>query len=511
MITITIDAINRTSLIDWKSFKKIEILTKEADILEFRIKRYPSKLFKPALNEEVIVTRDSLRIFGGNIVEVREEVQGKLLFFNVLCKDFTFLLDRFLVTRRYESLTADAIIADIVASFVEAGFTTTNVVADVVVSDMNFNFFYVSDALHKLAKAIGFDWYVDYDKDIHFFEEEQNIAPFNVTELVADEENFVGDSLRLSENIHQLRNKIIVRGGVLLGNVVANTWIQDASGQTTWFIGRDHVSITVKLNSVVQTLGKEGVDDEDATIAVLYNPNSGHIRFKTAPSESDVIDSTSTPEYPLIKQFDDTVSIGDFGIHEFVIVDKTLKSSAAANLRAKAELKRWGDEVRVGTFTTYKDGLRSGELITVDLPTFGINRRYLINRIVTTARGPESDLRYDVSLLASESNTMIDILSDLLINRPLAEIEIQENEIIDLVKSFEEEVIVVEAFTATVFPRAIPDFEDTVTVVEPTFTINAFVPCWVAAPFFGTFPTDTRRITFTDVGAEAQDDTPCAT
>lgn len=482
MITVTINTVDRTDQIVWSSFRRTNVLSKEPDMLEFRLHNHAGKTYKPALGDEVIVTKDAVRVFGGVVVDSAQSVDGKLLYTDITCKDYTQSLDRFLVTKRYQAMSANAIIADILSDFTDGTFTGTNVNAPETIDDVNFNYYYVSDALYKLAQTIGYDWYVDYYRDIHFFKSSNISAPFSLDETSG---NFVWNSLKLTENIHQLRNKIIVRGGTVTGDERTQNFTADGV-QETWFIGRDHVNMTVKKNTVTQTLGAEGKDDNDLGIQVLYNPNSGHVRFRAIPSASSAIEVTSTPQYPIIKQYTDAGSISLYGIFEFVIVDKTIKSSEGASARALAELDKWGDEVHTGTFITYTDGLRAGMSILLNFPSFGINRTYRIERVVSRARSPVADFEHTVSIVASDVNTIVDVFADLLINRPNNELEIQSNEIVDLVNGFTETVSNTE-----------------------NLVVSSLIPCWVAGDFAPTSPTDTRRQTFADADCYAGDDTAC--
>jgi len=485
-LIITIEGTDRSDQVNWNSFKKVEVLSKEPDILDFRLKNTPTKTFRPALNDEVIATLNGTRIFGGNVVEVREIVEGKLKFFQVMCKDFTFLLDRLLVKRRFQAKTIDTIISEIVTDFVEAGFTTTNVVGPTLIDDINFNHFYVSDALQKLADYAGYEWYVDYDKDIHFFLNDEGNAPFNLDETSGD---FVHNSLRVSEHIHQLRNKIIIRGGTVIGTERTKPF-EGNGAQDLFHVGDRHVDMTVKLATVTQTLGKEGIDDDDVSIATLYNPNSGYVRFKTVPGDGVAVDITSKPAFPLIKVFKDAGSIAQFGEFEFVIVDKQLLSSAAAASRAKGELLKWADQIREASFITHTDGLRIGQKITLTLPFRDITQTYIINRITQRTQTPEGDMTYEVILLASEQMSMIDILSDLLINRPLTELDIQEDEIVDLVVGAEEGTVIdfAEVFNATIVRT--PAFAEGIDMAEAfTATLNLALET-VYAPFL---PSGNKR------------------
>lgn len=514
-LVIKVNAVDKSDQVEWRSFKLTSVLSKEPDICEFRLHLTATKTFKPVLNDEVTVELNAIRIFGGIVVETRENIEGQLKFFKVMCKDFTVLLDRFLVIRRFQNLSANAIIADIFqappAGFVDAGagFTLTGVIAPNIINDINFNHYYVSDALQKLADYLGFEWFVDPNKDIKFFSQTASSAPFNLTEGTTDPDggNFIWNSLQLSENIHQLRNKIIVRGGTVVGD--SRTVSYDADGQQELFlVGQDHINMTVKKNTVTQTLGKEGIDDNDVSIATLYNPNSGYVRFKTVPTAGDTIAITSQPAFPLIKVFKDNESITKFGEFEFVIIDKTIKSDAAATSRARGELLKWADEIREARFRTRRDNLKVGQLIELQLPSRGVNRGYIINRITARAHTPIGVMMYEVTVLASETYGIIDVLTDLLINQPNIEISILEDEIINLVEGYLETVNQAESvFNTTVNPRPVPDFTEAVAYTGDinSVRINPFnPPIWVAGP---TFPspilTDTKRTPNTDANAQA--------
>src|SRR5512142_899078 len=63
------------------------------------------------------------------------------------------------------------IVLDIVANFAAGkGFTTNHVqVANFVVPSIKFNYQPPTKCLESLAQLIGWDWYIDPNKDVHFF------------------------------------------------------------------------------------------------------------------------------------------------------------------------------------------------------------------------------------------------------------------------------------------------------------------------------------------------------
>lgn len=61
--------------------------------------------------------------------------------------------------------------------------------------------------MEELAKLQNYYWYIDYEKDVHFFDQETNVCPMEVT----DTSEVYGD-LQITADISQLKNRQVVRG-----------------------------------------------------------------------------------------------------------------------------------------------------------------------------------------------------------------------------------------------------------------------------------------------------------
>lgn len=521
-IKITIAGVDKTDQIDWESLVKEEVLTKEPDSLMFRIKNYDTKTYRPSINDEVILydTDGTTKIFGGIIIEGHEEVDALVRYYEVTCKDYTHTLDRYLVSATYTAQTGQAIVSDIVSTFVEAGYTATNAVCTVTVNKIVFNYLTVSQSLQKLAEMLGnYDWYVDYNKDIHFFEEGTLLSPFNLTDT---SNNFVWNSLKIGHNIHQVRNKIIIRGGDVVGDSFTDKKIADGS-QRTFFLGYDLDSLVVEKALAASptsfstlTVGRDGVDPE-ASYDVLYNPNNGLVRFKSSniPAVNDVVRWTGSPIYPLIIEKQDSASIATYGTFEYVIVDKNIKSRTSASQRADAELAKYGSQYNEGTFTTYTSGLRTGQTININSTIRSISKDYKITRITTTLQSPTS-FKYEVSILASEEVGMVDVLNKLLVTDVSKQIDILDNEVVDRLYTYYEDVTVGESVTSSLAHNTLTE---TATVGESAtvqalnygviFCVGALTPTSYSrqfildgSPLSGSTWNDLGTQTWNDVGTK---------
>jgi len=105
--------------------------------------------------------------------------------------------------------TSAALTVDDIRMTAEGSFTLYGVETSSEFDDARAGFKKPTVFIERLAKTLGYYWYIDYERDIHFFARETNVAPFNVGD---DENNFI--DLSVDVDISQLKNRQTVRGGV---------------------------------------------------------------------------------------------------------------------------------------------------------------------------------------------------------------------------------------------------------------------------------------------------------
>jgi hypothetical protein len=254
MITITIGGVDRTTFVEDISIT--DNINSQVDSCDFSVLKAPGDSYVPALNDEVIVTRDSVRIFGGVVTTITDELVGSnSLRFNVTATDYTFFLNRKLAVERYEGQTIDYIIADLVTKYA-SDFTISNVTANVVVNSIAFNRITLSECLRKLAELVNYNWYVDYNKDIHFTPTNGEPAPFD-----AVDGNYIRDSLKIQKDITQLRNRVTIVGGEVA--TTTRTVLHAGNGATTEFPTQYKFATlpTVMVSGVAKTVGIDFLND----------------------------------------------------------------------------------------------------------------------------------------------------------------------------------------------------------------------------------------------------------
>lgn len=239
-IQVKINGVDKSSLVDWASLSISQVLTSQPDSATFLIKNVPSKTYRPALNDTVQIYNNTTLIFAGVVLSTKETVQGLLKFFEVSCKDYTELLDGALCVAAYSNQTVSYIINDLLTNFAPAGVTMTHVDGTAVVNAATFNYISISQALAQLAGALpGYDWYIDYNKDIHFFQATGYPAPFSLNDsadVPGTAGNFNYSSLEFDADISQIKNQVVVRGGTITQNPITNNQVSDGV-QLIYYVG----------------------------------------------------------------------------------------------------------------------------------------------------------------------------------------------------------------------------------------------------------------------------------
>lgn len=411
VIQITIGGVDRTSIIQFGSVRKEDALNNSVDTLSFVIKKTPAVSYTPSVNEEVIMTDTdtSTILFGGYITGVERKLDGMtLLGYDISCIDYTYGLDSKLVFERLENQTVEDTIIYLMDTYAPAGFTYTNVSSTTPILDVvTFNRVTMSSALTTLAKQINYFWYIDYDKDLHFFAKDDEPAPFNITDT---SENYIYDSLDIDTDFSQIRNSVIVEGGETVSN--ARTQLINGTGTNKSFpLSYKFSSLpTITVGGSPQSVGVAGLDAFLQGFDVLWDYNQKNIEFETAPPlGTENISVTGTPLLPIAIYVNDYPSITTYGLREYKITDKRLGSRDDAFAYGEAELEAYANPLVNARFQTYTPGLRSGMIITVNSTKRELNQDLLITRVgfsmVTNSRGV-----FDVQCTSARETTLTQIL-----------------------------------------------------------------------------------------------------
>jgi len=177
---LTIDGVDRTRAIENRSVVITDSSGSSASTLSFGISNRDGGDM-PSCDDEVIITQDGERLFGGRILRINPSKIGDYVVFAIDCVDYTRDLDRNLVREGYQDMTDKEIIEDIVDNYCGGtGITYDNVTEGISISNMTFNYVPPSECFTIICKLTGREWYIDYNKDVHYGLKFGEHAPFNI-------------------------------------------------------------------------------------------------------------------------------------------------------------------------------------------------------------------------------------------------------------------------------------------------------------------------------------------
>jgi len=403
------------------------------------INKFGDRTFAPAVGDEVVVTDDGVRIFGGHITEIDEFYnEADYVSYRVLCSDYTYHMDQKLVVAVYEGMTADAILQDLKDNFLPSDVTIDNVDCATVIPYVAFKYEHVSDVLRQIAELAGADWYIDYNKDIHFFEQESETAAFDLSDTGG---KYVYDSLVVRRDQTQVRTIVYVKGGDYLANTT--TAVFDGNGAQRYFnlpykMSNLHVTVTGAAKSV-------GVDpiDDPLSYDAMHNFQEKTVFFRSdrvprntsALAASQKVRIRGNPNLPILVREEDGPSIVTFTGREYFIQDESIRSKSGARQRALAELAAYKSTIAEAEFDTYESGLHTGQKITVQSTIRGLDEEYIINKIECTVFGNGDgdacpQLIFHVSLVTTRTFGFTQLLQRLL-NKDKKAVVTDDTQILD--------------------------------------------------------------------------------
>lgn len=375
----------------------------------------------PLGGQEIILTNGGVREFAGVVLQVTESSpygRNDLLRYEVQASDYQFWLNKYLVAKIYPAgTTLDAVVRDIVANYCP-GFTTNNVQAGPALeADQRFDYVRPSDAIKRLADMAQYGWYVDYQKDVHFYGWQAGPAsPLPGNTLLPDTQTvdpstglgIYGD-LEITEDVSQLRNRVVLHGHSV-ASTTARTDAFVADGQQTSFqLAYEPIhqtsQITVLVGGVRYPVYRDVLDGSPSATnqdgRAYVNWDSWTIRFNVAPASGTLVTVTYYPRLPTAAQRDDPVGQqimarreGGDGVHSYAINDPKMSGDNAnvALARGRLELVKFGRPHLSGQFTSFLPGWHVGQQFTLQSSyrRGGMKQQFFVVRLTKTVRTPST-------------------------------------------------------------------------------------------------------------------------
>jgi len=171
---------------------------------------------KPRPGQVVKLYVDDELFFAGLISNTTDSfVNPDVMRVRIECFDWTFRLDAHLVVKvKYPEQAAGERIKEILREFADE-FTAdlSYIETGLTVPEKGYDYVLVSSVFDELAEQTGYSWYVDFEKRIHFFAEEEAVSPLSTDydNILNIDTNPECGNVEIQVDISNLHNVVIIK------------------------------------------------------------------------------------------------------------------------------------------------------------------------------------------------------------------------------------------------------------------------------------------------------------
>lgn len=240
--------------------------------------------YRPAVGDEVLITENGTRIFGGNIDTPGEMGAGGIgrtpIVTNISAVDFNALADRRIIAETIVAGTLKAALIRIATYLSSYGVTLDAAQATgPTLAEIPFDYVTITAALNQLSTLTNgaYVWEIDYTKTLRMALASGTAAPFNV---VDGDGNAIGD-ITVEPSSGFYANRVIVRFSAAARTAYAYLAATGtfANGEQVTVGGQTYTLQTVLVNSADNVL--IGVDQEatlnNLVAAITAGPGAGTV------------------------------------------------------------------------------------------------------------------------------------------------------------------------------------------------------------------------------------------
>lgn len=371
-----------------------------------------SLLTVPEINigDTITLKEDAVTIFSGVVKNlVKFEAYKGVLNYKVSASDNSALADKRLVAKVYSNTNVDVIVNDIIDTILfEEGVTAGVIHNDIVIEKAVFNYISCSDALDYLKDITGYNWEIDFNRQLNFFSRDNYTAPNTLND---DLRHFDFEEIR---NLDRYRNVQYTRGG--LGETSSQPLEKPApkpDGQTRTFTLRFPIASKpdIFIDSVQVNANDVGINGKERNKKWYYTINGNTITQD--PSETvlttEILEVTYKGYRHLFGRVDDPSQINSrklvedntSGIYERVTDAKTVNDINQLRQFGQSLIEKYGDINNKVSFETEVSGFKTGQLLTVQKPLYGIAEDFLIESVNASPIG--ENIQYSISALDGAS------------------------------------------------------------------------------------------------------------
>jgi hypothetical protein len=412
-------------------------------------------------DEIIISTSDgSIKHFAGYVITIEDSQYGPELDLVLGCQDYTAILAKARINQEWVNQSDATILANVrtnaLPPLTDFDFSTF-VQAMGIVPRIRSPRMPVADFLNELAARMGAEWWIDYDKKLHWDSGMAIAAPFGISDAPDFATTFPCADLRRMQDGTEIINLVTVVGGSYRSDDVYHEYAGDAQQKRHVIphfyhaaAGQSAVKVDVNTGSDVspiwtaKTVGIKYIDDT-AGMDVLFAFREKFFEFATAPPALKKSWRVfGKYEAPLRVQVSNDESFALYGVWlSDVIDDSTLQEKIEARRRGIAYLAE-KSAVVVFTGSTDQPGLRAGMVLHITNAARNVDTDYLIRTLnISFAGGGFAHYSFEIGDYLPDLYAMMRETNRLA----MGVVEWREDEVLDILTITKETLAITETNT----------------------------------------------------------------
>jgi len=351
--------------------------------------------------QKVLITDlDGVPDFAGLIQSCEEtKIPGTAMkFHSIDATDFTAMLDwRVIDYAATDELAGDAVREILDEYLAEEGITEGYIEDGVVMTEISLGNVTASVGLQKLADAMQFVCYLDYDLKLYFHARTLYPADWNITDL----SDILSESFSLVHTNPDYRNTEIVVGGYEETDLQTDSFVGDDTTKTFPLAYPVNRISTVTVAGSAKTVGQKGTDT--GSYDSYYAIQSETFTFEVAPANGAAIvveyyglwkAKSKAEDLSAITTNATRQGVGS-GKIEHITSDDSLTSITAAGEYANATLANYAVDGVTVKYRTRRAGLAAGTLQYIHLADMAAGLDFLLTNVSESHK--DGDTEYSVS------------------------------------------------------------------------------------------------------------------
>jgi len=150
--------------------------------------------------------------FGGYVSTKEMRMIGNRRIYRITAQDYNILPTQVLVTKDFAAQTEQQMITFLFSTYLSEIDYTTYVSSSGVTSTVGWTRIPLNEVLDEIAEIYEREWYIDFDKKLHYFTPSIVGAPFELSSSPAPPAKVGYDNIFFEEDISQVCNKVNVIG-----------------------------------------------------------------------------------------------------------------------------------------------------------------------------------------------------------------------------------------------------------------------------------------------------------